>query len=98
MTSCSVIHDSFWMAISFPEDVARADIENVSVSRGFACACRRNVQRRCFAAGSISAKGRQKTNTQRVLMPIACENIAEFINRLTAILQPRKVLGLFRAS
>jgi choline kinase len=32
MTSCSVIHGSFWMAISFPEDVARADIENASVS------------------------------------------------------------------
>jgi hypothetical protein len=31
-------------------------------------------------------------------MPIDCENIREFINGLTAILQPRKVFGLFRAS
>src|SRR6266511_3934638 len=83
------------MATSFPEDVARADIENTSVSRGFACACTRNVQCRCFAAASTSAKARQNTNTQRSLMPIDCEDIREFINGLTAILQPRKVFGLF---
>src|ERR1700756_1352854 len=98
MTSRSVIHGSFWMAISFQEDVARADIENASVSRGFACACTRNVQCRCFAAASVSAKTSQNTNTQRVLMPIECENIREFINGLTAILQPRKISGLFKAS
>jgi len=97
-TSCSVSQGIFWMAISLPEDAAPADIENASVSRGFACACTRNVQCRGFAAASISAKARQNTNTQRVLMPIDCENIREFINGLTAILQPRKVFGLFRAS
>jgi len=32
MTSCSVIHAIFWMATSFPEYVARTDIENTSVS------------------------------------------------------------------
>jgi hypothetical protein len=31
-------------------------------------------------------------------MPIDSESIREFINGLTAILQPRKVLGLFRGS
>src|SRR3954469_18726453 len=98
MTSCSVIHGSFSMATSFPEDVARAGIENTSVSCGFACACTRKGQCRCFPAALTSAKARQKTNIQRILMLIDCENIREFIDRLTAILQPRKVFGLFRAS
>jgi hypothetical protein len=31
-------------------------------------------------------------------MPIDCEDIGEFINGLTVILQPRKVFGLFEAS
>ena len=86
------------MATSLPEDVVRAGIENTSVSRGFACACTRNVQCRGFAAESISAKARQNTNTLKVLMPIDCESIREFINGLTAILQPRKLFGLFRGS
>jgi len=56
------------------------------------------VQCRSFAAASISAKATQNTNTQRFLMPIECENIREFINGLTPILQPRKIFGLFGAS
>jgi hypothetical protein len=31
-------------------------------------------------------------------MPIDCEDIREFINGLTPILQSRKIFGLFRAS
>src|SRR5262245_57460051 len=98
MTSCSVIHGIFWIAISLPDDVEPAEIENASESRALACACTRNVHCRCFAGALISAKTEQNTNTQRVLMPIDCESIREFINGLTAILQPRKVLGLFKAS
>src|SRR5947208_14993549 len=58
------------MATSFPEIWARTDVANTSVSRGFACACTRNVQCRCFATPSASAKTRQNANTQRVFMPI----------------------------
>src|SRR5215471_8553931 len=98
MTSRSVIHAIFWMAIPLPEDIELAGIENTSVSLGFACACTRNVHCRCFAGASISAKARQNTNTQKLLMPIDCETMREFINGLTVILQPRKVFRLFRAS
>src|SRR5215467_5305138 len=98
MTSRSVIHAIFWMAIPLPEDIEVAGIENTSVSRGFACACTRNVHCRCFAAASISVKARQATIIQKVLMSIDCETIREFINGLTAILQSRKVFGLSRGS
>src|SRR4029453_18735759 len=98
MISCSAIHGSFSTTTSLPEAAVRAGIENTSVSCGLACDGQGNGQCRCFAAASISAKARQNTNTQKVLMRIDCESIREFINGLTAILQPRKVFGLFRAS
>src|SRR4030095_8631971 len=70
MTSRSEIHGIFSIATVFPETCARTDVANTSVSRGFACACTRNVQCRCFATPSASAKTRQSANTLRVRMLI----------------------------
>src|SRR5215471_8595159 len=70
MTFCSVIQGIFSIATFFPDTWACTEVANASVSRGFACACTRNVQCRCFAAASASAKTRQSANTQRVFMPI----------------------------
>src|SRR2546425_3992453 len=70
MTSRSEIHGIFSMATSLPETWARTDEAKTSVSRGFARACTRNEQCRCFAMPSASAKTKQSANIQRVFMPI----------------------------
>src|SRR5262249_41888732 len=97
-TSRSVIHGNFWMAISFPDDRARADIENTSVSRGFAWAYTRKVQCFCFAMPPVSPTARHSATRPRILIAVDSQSIREFIKGLTGILQPRKVSGLFRAS
>src|SRR5213594_261900 len=58
------------MATFLPDIWPRTDVANTSVSCEFACACTRNVQCRCFATPSASAKTRQSANTLRVRMPI----------------------------
>src|SRR5438552_18673520 len=70
MTSRSEIHGIFSMAISLPETWACTDVEKTSVSRGFAWACTRKVQCRCFAKPATGAQSRQRTIAPRIFMPI----------------------------
>src|SRR5437867_11679483 len=98
MTSCSEIHGVFSMATSFPEIWSRTDVANTSLSRGFACACTRNVQCRCFATPPESAKARQSTNTERVFIPLDKGFDTNFATPktlgLSSLLMKRRILFL----